>query len=147
MIRQQLFKLLLGAVLVAPVAASADTTKVDGYTIHHNAFTTDTLAPEVAKSYGIQRSKFRGVLVVTVLKDAPGTEGTSVPARIETKSVLLTGQAVRMPMREIHEQKANYYITEFPIHNEETKDFLIEVTPQGAHQTFKAKMTQQFFTD
>jgi hypothetical protein len=145
--RQQVINLLVGAALLTPLSALADTTKVDGYTIHHNAFTTDTLTPEVAKAYGIQRSKYRGMLVVTVLKDRHGSPGTSVPARIEAKSVSLTGQTARMPMREVKDQKADYYLTDFPVHNQETKHFVIEVTPQGSHKTFKAEMTQEFFTE
>ena len=62
--------ILLCVVLAVPLSAIADTTEVNGYTIHHNAFTTDTLNPEVAKTYGLQRSKYRGMLVVTVLKNA-----------------------------------------------------------------------------
>ncbi|MEJ2326238.1 MAG: DUF4426 domain-containing protein [Chromatiaceae bacterium] len=145
--RQQLINLLVGVALLTPLSTLADTSKVDGYTIHHNAFATDTLTPEVAKAYGLQRSKFRGMLVVTVRKDAPGTSGTSVPARVEAKSVSLTGQTVRMPMREVKDQKAPYYITDFPIHNQEAKHFVIEVTPRGSHQTFRTEMTQEFFTE
>jgi hypothetical protein len=145
--RRQFISLLMGAALVAPLAALADTTKVDGYTIHHNAFTTDTLTPEVAKAYGLQRSKFRGMLVVTVLKDEPGAAGTSVPARVEARTVSLSGQSARVPMREYQDQKATYYITDFPVHNQETKNFVIDVTPEGSKKTFTAKMSQEFYTD
>jgi hypothetical protein len=134
-------------VLAAPLSVIADTTEVDGYTIHHNAFTTDTLNPAVAKAYGLQRSKFRGMLVVTVLKHEEGHTRSSVPARVETKSVNLSGQAVRMPMREVKEQKAIYYITDFPVHNDETKNFVIDVTPQGSGKRFTARMSQEFFTE
>jgi hypothetical protein len=145
--RRQFMNLLAGAVLLTPLSVMAEMTEVDGYTVHHNAFTTDTLTPEVAKAYGLQRSKFRGMLVVTVIKDEPGTIGTSVPARVETKTVALSGQTARMPMREFKDQKATYYIADFPVHNQETKSFVIGVTPEGSQKSFTVKMSQEFFTD
>ena len=64
-------KRLLAAGLLAlalPVAALAEnSTLVGGYTIHHNAMTTDTLTPQIAQMYDIQRSANRGMISVTVL--------------------------------------------------------------------------------
>lgn len=147
--RPQVTASILTALLAAPLCASAEnSTSADGYTIHHNAFGSDTLTPEVAKSYGIQRSKYRGLLNVSVVKDVPGSTGTPVPATVDAKIVTLTGQSSRLPMREIQEgEEAYYYIGEFPVHNAQTVDFAIEVTPQGSDNTFTMRMDQQFFTE
>lgn len=147
--RRQLLVLLLSSALLAPLSALAEnSTSAGGFTIHHNAFTTSTLTPEVAKAYGIQRSKFRGMLNVSVIKEKEGTTGESVPARVDVDTLVLTGQqSTRLPMREIKEQSAVYYVGEFPVQNEEKVNFVIEVTPEGSAETVKINMEQQFFTD
>jgi len=147
--RRHLPILLLTSVLLAPLSALAEnSTSAGGYTIHHNAFTTSTLTPEVAKAYGIRRSKFRGMLNVSVIKEKEGTTGTSVPARVDVNTLVLTGQqSARLPMREIKEQSAVYYVGEFPVQNQEKINFVIEVTPEGSTETVKINMEQQFFTD
>jgi hypothetical protein len=120
---------------------------VEGYTVHHNAFTADTLTPEVANTYEFQRSKYRGLLNVSVIKEEPGTIGTSVPAHVDARILTLTGQSSPLAMREIKETDAIYYIGEFPVHNEQKIQFAIEVVPQGSDKTIKVRMEQQFFTD
>jgi hypothetical protein len=147
--RRQLLVLLVSSALLAPLSALAEnSTSAGGFTIHHNAFTTSTLTPEVAKAYGIQRSKFRGMLNVSVIKEKEGTTGDSVPARVDVNTLVLTGQqSARLPMREIKEQNAVYYVGEFPVQNEEKVNFVIEVTPEGSTETVKINMEQQFFTD
>jgi len=146
--RRNLCSLLCAAALLSPFAVLADnSTSVGGYTIHHNAFTTDTLTQEVAKAYGIQRSRFRGMLNVSVIKEEAGTTGKSVPAEVEVKTVELTGQANRLPMREIKEQDAVYYIGELAVQNGQKVTFDIKVTPEGSDETISMTMDQQFFGD
>jgi hypothetical protein len=138
---------LLAISLLAPLSArAANSTAADGYVIHHNAFTADTLEPAVAQRYGIQRSKQRGVINVTVVKEKAGTTGTPVAARVEVSATSRSGQSLRVPMRELKEQEATYYIGEFPVQDQETLEFAIEVTPAGAAKGLKAKTSQQFFT-
>ena len=148
MIRRQFCALLLSSALLTPVLALAEnSTTAGGFTVHYNAFTTSTLTPEVAKAYGIQRSKVRGMLNVSVIKEKEGTTGTSVPARIDVKTLILTGQTSHLPMREIKEQDAVYYVGEFPVQNGEKINFVIEATPEGTTEAFVINMEQQFFAD
>ncbi|HYN79364.1 MAG TPA: DUF4426 domain-containing protein [Lamprocystis sp. (in: g-proteobacteria)] len=138
---------LLAAGLATSLSALADTsTSADGFVVHHNAFTADTLSPAIAQSYGIQRSKARGVLNVSVIKEKAGTTGTPTMARVEVQAASLTGQKQRVPMREVREQEAVYYLGEFPVQDQETLKFMIEVTPEGATKAIKAETSQQFFT-
>lgn len=146
--RRQFCALLLASALLTPLSALAEnSTTAGGFTIHHNAFPTSTLTPEVAKAYGIQRSKVRGMLNVSVIKEKEGTTGTSVPARIDVKTLILTGQTSHLPMREIKEQDAVYYVGEFPVQNGEKINFVIEATPEGTTEAFVINMEQQFFAD
>lgn len=137
---------LAGALTLSAAVAGETSTRVDGYTIHHNAITTDSLAPQVASSYGIQRSTHRALLNVSLIKEAPGTTGRSTPAKVSTHAQNLLGQHWDIPMREIKDGEAYYYIADFPVKNEDTIDFIISVTPEGQSKPYQVKMTQQFFT-
>lgn len=139
---------LAGALtLTLGVALAGDTsTRVDGYTIHHNAITTDSLSPQVASRYGIQRSSNRALLNVSLVKEAPGTTGQSTPAKVATRAQNLLGQHWVIPMREIKDGDAYYYIADFPVQHEDSIEFIISVTPTGQPKPFEVKMTQQFFT-
>ena len=146
--RLTFFALLLALTLLSPLSVLAEnSTTAGGYTVHYNAFTTSTLTPEVAKAYDIQRSKYRGMLNVSIIREKEGTTGTSVPASVDVKTMLLTGQNMPLTMREIKDQDAVYYIGEFPVQNEQKVNFVIEVTPEGTDDVFIVNMTQQFFTD
>jgi hypothetical protein len=148
MTRGKLLGALCALVLLAPAwVAAENSTSVAGFTVHHNAFSADTLTPEVAKAYGFQRSKYRGLLNVSVIKEKPGTTGNSVPAQVDARILTLTGQSSPLAMREIKETDAIYYIGEYPVQNEQTIDFEIEVIPQGSDIPIKIRMDQQFFTD
>ncbi len=126
-------------------AMAENATRVQGYTIHHNALTTDSLAPQVAKAYGIQRSKNRGMLNVSVLKDKEGSIGESVKAKVEATATNLSGQSRVIDMREVMDGDAVYYIGDFRVSNQETLNFNLTVNPMGAG-SYNAKLSQQFFT-
>ncbi len=128
-------------------AGAENATPADGYTIHHNALTTDMLAPNVAKVYNIQRSKSRGMLNVSVIKEQPGTTGTPVKAEVKARATNLTGQARDLELREIMDGDAIYYIGEMRVANQETLNFDLEVKPVGSAQAYRAKFSQTFYTD
>jgi len=129
-------------------ANAENATHDSGYTIHHNAMTTDNLSPKIAKAYNIQRSKARGMLNVSVIKDKAGSTGTPVKAKVSAMaSNPLTGHARLIDMREVSEGNAVYYIGDFGVGNRETLNFELQVTPNGAPAPLTAKLSQQFFTD
>lgn len=138
---------LAGALaLLGPTAVADTSTKVDGYTIHHIALTTDMLDPQVARTYGLQRSKNRGFLNVSLVKEVAGTLGQSTPAEVTARAKNLTGQVWDLPMREVKEGKAYYYITDFLVAHNQTLSFDITVKPAGATKPFQVRMSQEFFT-
>jgi hypothetical protein len=128
------------------LAIGENATHVPGYTIHHNALTTDILAPKVAKAYNIQRSKSRGMLNVSVIKDATENEGRPVRAKVTATATNLNGQIREIPLREVRDGDAIYYIGDFRVANEETLNFDLQVTPEGSSGTYSAKLSQQFFS-
>ena len=125
---------LLTAMLVLLTSSAVfaeNSTKVDGYTIHHNIITTDFLSDDVARSYGITRSKNRALLNVSVIKDKESSTGTPVSANIQANMTNIYGQQSSLNLREIREEKAIYYIGTFLVRNGESLNFHLDVKPEG----------------
>ena len=116
------------------------------YVVHYIAFTTDTLPPEVARNYGITRSRSRGMINITVLKKGAGIAGKPVPATIEVSAVNMSNQYRNVPVREIRDGEAIYYIGEFGVTHEETVRFDVQVRPQGSPDTLQVEFSQDFYT-
>ena len=138
---------LLGGLLLAGLVHAENATRAGGYTIHHNALTTDSLSPQVAQAYGIQRSTSRGMINVTVVRDKEGTAGTPVTAQIQLDAHNLIGQKRDdIRLREVREGNAVYYIADFPVANREHLTFDLDVIPQGETHALHARFDQEFFT-
>ena len=129
------------------IASAENSTRTGGYTIHHNALTTDSLPVQVATAYGIQRSRHRALLNVSVIRDEPGSLGTPVHADIRAVAKTLYGQIRPIEMREIVEDKAIYYIADFPVANRDVLNFEFEIMPAGGRYPLRAHMHQEFYTD
>lgn len=134
--------------LCFPLIVNAEnSTKSGGYTIHHNAINASTLTPDIANQYGIVRSKYRGMLNVSIIKDEPGTTGTASTGRIVVRSTNLIGQTNDIAMKKVEEGDAIYYLGQFPITDQERITFRMEITPTGSEKALRAEFTQQFFID
>jgi len=137
---------LLGALLAGLVQAE-NATQAGNYTIHHNALTSDVLAPQVAQAYAIQRSTSRGMVNITVMRNQPGTVGKPVTAQIELNARNLIGQKREdISLREVREANAIYYIADFPVAHREHLVFEMEVIPEGETSALKARFDQEFYT-
>ena len=137
----------LMAALVS-LGAQADTpVTVGDYTVHFNAFNTDSLQPSMAKAYNITRSKNRGMFTISVMKAAQGLSpmGQPVRAKLIASASNLTGQLRKFEVREIDEGNAVYYISVFHIAHEEILDFNIQVTPEG-DKPFTVEFRQKFYS-
>lgn len=134
--------LLMG---MAGSVTAENSTSSGGYTIHHNALKSDFLSPAIAKAYNIQRSKFRGLINISVIKDHPGTTGTPVKAKISVQALALSGIPKQITLKEIIEDDAIYYIGDFPVINREIVNFNLEITPEGTERPLSARFSQQFY--
>ncbi|MFV2056121.1 MAG: DUF4426 domain-containing protein [Thiohalomonadales bacterium] len=117
------------------------------YTVHFNAFSSDTLQPKMAQAYGITRSKNRGILSISILKKSGELIGTPVKAQITATANNLTGQMKDIPLREINDAGAIYYVSEFRVSHKEMLNFTVEAKPVGSNQPMTVKFRQQFYTD
>jgi hypothetical protein len=139
--------LLVVGLLWGTQAVAENSTRTGGYTIHHNALTTDNLPAQVASAYHIPRSRHRALLNVSVLRDEPGTLGTPVRAEIRAVARTLYGQLRPLEMTEVVEPPAIYYIAHFPVDHRETLTFELEILPEGDRRPLSATLQQEFWTD
>lgn len=136
---------LAAMVLVAQSASGQQAEEFGEYTVHYNTISTNLLPPEAARSYGIQRAASRALLNVAILRKP---DNTPVRARVMATATNLVGQRREIPMQEVDDQTAIYYIGQFRIHDEETLEFQVKVVPRE-NQTppMDLKFRQQFFTE
>lgn len=143
--------LLLSCVLFfAALPAQAQQSQEFGpYEVHYNALNASLLPPQVAQAYDIQRSNNRAVLNISVLRKQSESENDAVPvhARIQASAINLTGQRRNIELREVGESDAIYYLGEFRVHNLETYNFTLLVTPDGNSEPYEVKFRQQFYTE
>lgn len=119
----------------------------DNYEVHFNALRTDTLTPQIASSYGIQRSTSRVLLNVTILrKQAEHEPRKPVEANVEVDAYNLNGQLKNLQMRRVSEGEAIYYIGEVSISGTEILVFDIAVTPTGETAPLKVKFKREFYS-
>jgi hypothetical protein len=116
---------------VTAVAHAEISQKFGPLEIHYNALTTDELLPEVARAYKIERSKTRGLVTMSVLKQNPVGAPTPVPAKITVYVTNLTQQLANVEMREIKEGTAIYYLGEFRVVPPDTLKFTATVEVAG----------------
>jgi len=118
------------------------------YEVHYNALRTDTLTPDIARSFGIQRSTNRVLLNVTALKKtAEHASRQPVDATVQIDAYNLNGQLKNIEMRRVSEGDAIYYIGEVSISGSEILVFDISVTPTGETTPLKVKLKREFFTN
>jgi Domain of unknown function (DUF4426) len=140
-------KRLLAALCLCSVAAVAHaeiSQKFGPLEIHYNALTTDELLPEVARAYKIERSKTRGLLTVSVLKQNKMGAASPVPAKISVYATNLSQQLANIEMREIREGTAIYYLGEFRLAPPDTLKFTATVEVAGEPKR-EMVFNQQFY--
>jgi hypothetical protein len=133
--------LLLAA--IAP-AASAQSTTVDGITVHYAAFAGSDLDPEVAQPLGIVRSDQVIVVNVAVRTGAPGHEAV-VPAQVEVRVSDAHGALPAPRMRAVHDRGGDYHLGEVQIDGPTQLAFVVEVTVAGRAAPIRAVFTRDFF--
>lgn len=124
--------------------AGASSADIGDHVVHFSALSTDQLPPDIARAYNILRSKNRAMLNVSIIRKS---DSAPVPAKVDVKTVNLTGQLKNVTMRQIDEQEAIYYIGETAVANRETLVFDISVIPEGSTRASEVRFKREFFTD
>ncbi|MDP2110491.1 MAG: DUF4426 domain-containing protein [Thiobacillus sp.] len=140
-------KRLLAALCLCSVTAVAHaeiSQKFGQYEVHYNALTTDELLPEVARAYKIERSKTRGMVTMSVLKQNQVGVPLPVPARITIYATNLNRQLANITLREVREGSAIYYLGEFRVTPPDTLKFTATVEVEGEPKR-EMEFSQKFY--
>ncbi|MNJ58818.1 hypothetical protein D3C77_544710 [compost metagenome] len=99
-------------------------------TVHYSTFISTFLQPDIAKAAELVRSKNQGVINVSVIK-----AGQPVVTQVSGTVKDLTSASVPLKFKQITEQGAIYYIAQFPVEQQETRTFTIDVGIGGKTET------------
>jgi len=128
--------------VIQPALTGNDSFQVSGdFEMHYNAVRTDQLTAEIARAYGIERSKNKVLLNVSVLKKSAEGSNSPVDSVVKVTAHNLNNQLKEVQLRRI------YYIAEIGFTGTETLVFDISATPTGSNTPITATLTREFFAD
>lgn len=137
---------MLAATFAYPAMAEQMVSHGD-YMIHYNAFNSSFLQPEVASSYGIQRSKTKGLLNVSVLQKQADGSTKPVSAVIEGEVANLIAQKQTLSFSKVEETNALYYIGDFGFTDDQVLRFTLKVQPNPNQPAYDINFEQRFYVD
>ncbi len=118
--------------------------KLGGMNVHYMAISATFLTPEIAKAYGIERSRYNGLVNISVLDNTkPGNPAKTVS--ITGKAKNLVGQSKPLEFVEVKEGDAIYYLAQVSYHNEETIQF--NLTINDGNESQQLEFSQKFYVD
>lgn len=135
------FALITALALAMPAAANL--LRSGDLRVHYSAVPTTSLAPEVARQYGITRSANRVLLNVAVRRGEPGAD-EAVAAKVQASATNLAGQRLELRMREVRDGEALYYLGEARVTGQDTLRFDITVGVDG-QAPMHVDFSQEFF--
>ncbi|VVN85553.1 DUF4426 domain-containing protein [Pseudomonas fluorescens] len=100
-------------------------------TVHYNTFNSTFIQPDIAKAAELVRSKNQGVINVSVIKD-----GKPLVSDVSGTVKDLISAPIPLKFKQITEQGAIYYIAQFPVDQQETRTFTINVKTGGKTNSF-----------
>lgn len=109
--------------------------------IHYIAFNSTFLQPDVAKSYNIVRSKYNGVINISVLNTDKDNAAQRVYIKATAKNLI--GQNKTIKFKQVTEGKSIYYIAQISYSDRETFRFEVTVTQGDRSETIKFQ--QEFY--
>lgn len=139
--RTVIVALLVGLMLSFASLAEQKMT-LGNWDVHYIAFPSPLLTPEVAKQYRLQRSKYNGIVNISVLNSA-SQQAEKVAISGSAKD--LQGRVRQLEFTEVVEGDAVYYLAQVPFHHEQRYSFSINLQQGNAQQ--QLNFVQTFYVD
>jgi len=116
--------------------------RLDECSLYRNRLTF--LTPTIAKTYGIERSRYNGLVNISVLDaNLKGNPAKTVLISGTAKNNI--GQSKTLDFKEVKEGSAIYYLAQLHYSNEETFHFAIKIDDGNGQKTLK--FDQKFYVD
>jgi hypothetical protein len=125
-------------------ASAENMKKLGSMDVHYMAIGSTFFTPEIAKVYGITRSRYNGLINISVLDNTKaGNPAKTVSITGKAKNNL--GQFKTIEFTEVKEGEAIYYLAQIKYSNEETINFTLAINDGKEQQTLK--FSQKFYVD
>ena len=111
--------------------------------IHYIAFPATFIEPEVAKTYQLIRSKYKGIVNISVLDNKHKMKAQNSCVSGTAKNLL--GQSQKLNFKKVEEGEAIYYLAVLPFRDQETYRFTIRIQRGNDSQTLKFQ--QKMYVD
>jgi hypothetical protein len=116
--------------------------ELGSWDVHYIALNTTFLTPEVAKQYGIVRSKFNALINISVL-DRLDKSAQSVILTGEAKNLI--GVIKKLKFKQVTEGKSIYYLAVLPFSDQE--QYRISVNVNDGVEQKNLKFQHKFYAD
>ncbi len=136
--------LLLASVFAMPSWAE-QFKNIKDVEVHYSAFNSTFLTAEMARNYSLKRNGYSAILNISVLDNSQAGK-PAITADISGNSRNLVGQIRQLNFREVKEGNAIYYLAEFPVSEEESLTFDLNVNA-GIKGNGTLKFTQKFYVE
>lgn len=135
---------LLFTLLVVNTSFAENMKKLGSMNVHYMAIGSTFFTPEIASMYGITRSRYNGLINISVLDNSKaGHPAKTVAISGQAKNNL--GQFKPLAFQEVKEGDAIYYLAQVNYNNEETLHFTLKINDGKEQQTLK--FSQKFYVD
>ena len=145
--KTSIIKLLIAfslSMFVMTSVSAENMKKLGTMNVHYMAIGSTFFTPEIAKAYGITRSRYNGLINISVLDNSQkGSPAKTVSITGKAKNNL--GQFKDLDFKEVKEAGAIYYLAQVNYSNEETLHFDILINDGKEKQ--QLKFSQKFYVD
>lgn len=129
--------------LASSNASAEQMQKLGNWNVHYIAFGSTFISPKIAKAYGLVRSKYKGIINISVLNADKDSKAEQVSVRGFGRN--LVGNKVDLTFKEVIEGESVYYLAQVDYSNGET--FRFEITIRQGNRTETLKFVQDFYAD
>jgi hypothetical protein len=134
---------LTALLLLGSMSTHAEQMKSLGpWDVHYMVVNTPFLTPEVAKQYGIVRSKYNALINISVL-NSDNQQAQTVG--VTGSATNLIGTKKDLSFKKVQEGEAIYYLAVLPFRDQETYRFDIQV--QKGNDTQNLQFKQKMYVD
>jgi hypothetical protein len=141
------FKLWLAsaALLLSSVASAEQFVDAGRYRVHYSAINSTQLLPDIARQFGVTRSRNEALLVLNAQQRDEAGQYLPVAATAQGQARSLIGHVDKLQLRPIREGEVHYVVASFPVLDGEFLTLDLSVLPQGADAPIAIKFNQQFY--
>lgn len=119
----------------------------DQYVVFYNALNSTFIQPEIANQYDLVRSRYRGLLNISVQRKQPGGGSKPVTAKLTGTVGQLGGSLIPLQFDLVNEGPAIYYLAQFHFKSGENQQFKIKVEPLPGYPPLVVKFNQSLYSD